>query len=82
MFRWLRRRREDRSLIEKDADDLIERFGDQAYSEATIRDREGLAIVDGNRPAGHWSRVRLVIAKRGGWAIGLNGYEQFSDDYN
>jgi hypothetical protein len=81
MFRWVRRRREYRALIEKDADDLIARFGDQAYSEATIRNREGRDVIDGNRPVDHWYRVRLVIAKRAGWAIGLNGYEQFSGDY-
>jgi hypothetical protein len=81
MFRWVRRRREYRALIEKDADDLMARYGNQAYSEASIRDRERQVVVDGNRPVDHWYRVRLVIAERMGLAIGLNGYEQFSDDY-
>lgn len=75
MFRWLARRREYRALIEHDAADLIARFGDQAYSEASMRARLETETVDGTRPGGHWARVKCVIAEKIGKTIGLTGRE-------
>jgi hypothetical protein len=76
MIRWLRRRREARALIERDADDLMARFGNQAYSEAGIRAYLEPETIDGNRSPGHWSRVKAAIAKRIGRSIGLSGWDQ------
>jgi hypothetical protein len=59
MIGWFRRRAEYRALIEADAKALIERFGEQAYSEA--RERQHDEVVDANRPAGHWERVKKEI---------------------
>jgi hypothetical protein len=76
MIGWLKRRREARALIERDADDLVARFGKQAYSQAGIRAFLEPETVDGNRPLGHWSRVKAAIAKRIGKSIGLTGWDQ------
>ena len=64
MFNWLRRRKVLRELIESDARALIERFGDDAYFEARVRQRNALHIVDGNRPPGHWEKVKEALRKR------------------
>lgn len=76
MIGWWRRRREARALVESDAADLMARFGNQAYSEAGIRAYLRPTIIDGNRPPGHWSRVKAAIAKKIGKTIGLSGWEQ------
>jgi hypothetical protein len=55
-----------------DADSLIARFGDQAYFEARYRAQRSAAI-EGNRPKGHWTRVKLEIAKRQAIEIGRSG---------
>ncbi len=57
---------ERRNLASVDAADLIKRFSDGAYAEARRRAREaryGLT-VDGNRPPGHWKRVRKAIGRK------------------
>lgn len=61
MLAWLCRRRAAaairEALVEADAADLMDRFGDRAYGVARDRDRierKGVAI-DGNRPPRHWS---------------------------
>ncbi len=61
MFDWLRRRREFHALIEADARALIERFGEQAYTEARFRQHDAPDVVDANRPTGHWERVKQAI---------------------
>ena len=78
MFRWLRERRASGqardALVRADAASLIERFGDFAYSEARTRvqhEQEGI-VLDGNRPRGHWARVKLRIADETGHEIGLD----------
>ena len=45
---------------------LIERFGLAAYDAARSRARDARLgnIIDGNRQAGHWDRVRAEIARR------------------
>jgi hypothetical protein len=61
MLNWLRHRATHRALIESDAKALIERFGEQAYSEARFRQHDAPEVVDANRPAGHWERVKEAI---------------------
>ena len=61
MIDWFRRRAEYRALIEADAKALIEQFGEQAYSEARFRQHDAPDVVDANRPAGHWERVKDAI---------------------
>jgi predicted Rdx family selenoprotein len=63
MISWLRRRAAYRALIEADAKALIERFGDQAYSEARFRQHDAADVVDANRPLGHWERVKEAIRR-------------------
>lgn len=50
-----------RALIKSDARALIERFGEQAYSEARFRQHDAPDVVDANRPPGHWERVKEAI---------------------
>ena len=60
----LRRRREARTMVERDARALLEALGPAAYYEARARahdEREG-KLVDVDKPAGHWSRVRRRLA--------------------
>ena len=56
--------------VAEDAQVLMERFGLAAYDEARTRAREARLgrIIDGNRQAGHWDRVRAEIARRTGRA--------------
>jgi hypothetical protein len=57
------RRAAYRALIEADAQALIERFGEQAYSEARFRQHGAPDVFDANRPAGHWERVKEAIRR-------------------
>ena len=61
MIGWFHRRAAYRALIEADAKALIERFGEQAYSEARFRQHDAPDVVDANRPVGHWERVKEAI---------------------
>jgi hypothetical protein len=61
---WFRRRAAYRALIEADAKALIERFGENAYSEARFRQHD--EILDANRPAHHWERVKEAIRRMEG----------------
>ena len=63
MSNWHRRRAAYRVIVEADAKALIERFGDQAYSEARFRQHEAPGVVDANRPAGHWERVKEAVRR-------------------
>ena len=62
MLQWWRRRR---ALVEADARNLMERFGERAHQEARLRvvDARRNSVIDANRPACHWERVRRVIAR-------------------
>jgi hypothetical protein len=62
-------------LVQADADSLIVRFGDQAYFEARDRAQRS-AMIDGDRPEMHWTRVKLEIAKRQGIEIGRSGADK------
>ncbi len=63
MIGWFRRRAAYRALIEADATALIERFGEEAYSGARFRQHDAPDVVDANRPAGHWERVKEAIRR-------------------
>ncbi|WP_306228476.1 hypothetical protein [Bosea beijingensis] len=71
---WRNRRREAAALVERDAAELIEEHGVQAYGVAKWRahqvDRGKL--VDDCRPAGHWRAVSRRVAKLVGYETGLN----------
>jgi len=65
MWAWIRRRRTERELVERDARALLQRFGDDAYGEARMRAHGAMyGEVDGNRPEGHWLRVKEAIGRR------------------
>ncbi|AWB21793.1 hypothetical protein DA075_13410 [Methylobacterium currus] len=78
IFGWLSRLRAARAvrrdLVERDARDLVKRFGGSAYSVA--RDRARAArdgrTFDANRSSAHWGKVKLRIAAMSGHAIGLD----------
>lgn len=64
MFNWLRQRDADDPLVQSDARALIERFGADAYFEARLRQHDDdVRVIDGNRPPGHWERVKCAIAR-------------------
>lgn len=78
LINWLKRRKELARLIRDDADKLISSFGDRAYYEARDRAQRGKATLDGNRPSGHWARVKLEIARRQGIEIGRSGADRWA----
>jgi hypothetical protein len=63
MFAWFHRRAATRAILEADAKALIERFGEQASSEARFRQHGVPDVVDANRPAGHWEHVKEAIRR-------------------
>lgn len=64
MFKWLRRRKSD-PLVDADARAFIERCGSEAYFEARLRQHDDdVRVIDGNRPLGHWERVKEAIRKQ------------------
>jgi len=66
IFAWMRRYRQIRALASADADALIARYGEAAYANARERAHQARfgKIVDGNRPAEHWDRVRQIIGRK------------------
>jgi hypothetical protein len=60
-----RRERTADNIVRADADALIAGYGSSAYEQARTRAREERlrGVVDGNRPPGHWDRVRREIAR-------------------
>jgi hypothetical protein len=63
LFAWLRSRKKAARLVQADADALIAGFGDAAFNVARERAQRS-AMIDGDRPRGHWTRVKIEIAKR------------------
>jgi hypothetical protein len=61
-------------LIQQDAAALITAYAQSAYDEARTRAREARLgrVIDGNRPAGHWDRVRMEIARQTGRQVGMD----------
>lgn len=69
MFKWWKLRAERRRHEASDASALIAAFGAQAYYVARERAREEQQhgkVLDANRAAGHWDRVRREIGRRTG----------------
>jgi hypothetical protein len=68
MFAWTERRQARKRVIEADAVTLIAGYGDCAYDEARKRacEADSGAVLDGNRPQGHWREVKRSIAKKTG----------------
>jgi hypothetical protein len=75
LLAWLRSRKEATCLVQADASTLIARFGDGAYFEARDRAQRS-SVIDGDRPRGHWTHVKLEIAQRQGIKIGRSGADQ------
>jgi hypothetical protein len=73
MFAFLTRNRTRSKQAAADAAALIAQFGASAYGEARRRAREASQdeVIDGNRPLGHWDRVRRVIGRK----IGRDGFD-------
>lgn len=65
MLRYVKRMLNRRRLETADAADLMSRFGDGAYTEARQRAREERdgKVIEGNRPEGHWDRVRARVGR-------------------
>lgn len=61
-------------VIQQDAVALIAAYGASAYDEARTRAREARLgrVLDGNRPLGHWDRVRREIARQTGRQVGID----------
>ncbi len=81
MFRFFRANRIRRELALADADALIAQYGDAAYGYARERAHQARhgRIVDGNRPAGHWDRVRIFIGRQTN-RQGLDTATRYLDD--
>jgi hypothetical protein len=50
--------------VESDARTFIERYGDDAYLEARLRQHGDASIIEGNRPPGHWESVKALIREK------------------
>lgn len=75
------RKRAVLSLLESDVNSLLQAFGNGAYDEARTRAREARLgkVVDGNRPDGHWDKVRREIARRTGREVGLDTATRYTE---
>jgi hypothetical protein len=64
VFRWYRKRLARRELAIADARKLMLRYGVRAHQQAKSRvaQMRSNAVIDANRPACHWKRVRRLIA--------------------
>jgi hypothetical protein len=69
------------NLLESDVNSLLQAFGDSAYDEARTRAREARLgkVMDGNRPNGHWDKVRREIARRTGRQVGLDTATRYTE---
>ncbi len=65
--RWLERRKAADHLVESDAGDLINRYGEDVYGIARQRlHDEGAAVISEGRSKEHWARVMVEIARLSG----------------
>jgi hypothetical protein len=62
------------ALVERDAEALIASCRPCAYDEARTcaRDARLGRVLDGNRPVGHWDKVRREIARLTGRQVGMD----------
>lgn len=79
MKRFSLRNKQAGDIVALDAAALMQSHGDGAYEEARTRAREERLrqVIDGNRLAGHWDKVRLEIAKRTGKQIGADSASRY-----
>jgi hypothetical protein len=72
-------RRQTGDIVAQDTDVLMEAHGSGAYEEARTRARKARlgSVIDSNRPAGHWDKVRREIAKRTGKEIGADSASRY-----
>jgi hypothetical protein len=75
------RKRTSPNLVASDVNSLLRSFGDSAYDEARTRAREARLgkVFDGNRPNGHWDKVRREIARRTGRQVGLDTATRYTE---
>ena len=75
MWGWWRRRKAYRELVDREAAELIERYGDAAYHTARAcgRGQEG-------RLARYWSKVALAVARRTGREVGVDTATRYLDE--
>jgi hypothetical protein len=65
LFRYWQDWKERRRLARLDADRLMDEFGPAAYEVAWSMSQDvDNGILIETRPAGHWARVRNIIARR------------------
>jgi hypothetical protein len=69
------------NVVDSDVNALLQSYGDGAYDEARTRAREARLgrVMDGNRPAGHWDKVRREIARRTGRQVGLDTATRYTE---
>lgn len=85
LHRYLGTRRARADRVAADAAALTARFGASAYGIARDRDRAERrgGVIDDDRPAGHWGRVKLRIARETGKEAGLDTATRYLlDDAN
>lgn len=82
LYRYLDARRARADRVAADAAALTARFGASAYGIARDRDRAERRgdVIDGARPAGHWGRVKLRIARETGKEAGLDTATRYLRD--
>lgn len=68
MIKWWRRRREENDRIDREATELIEQHGDQAFYIARQRMVEAMIIGDIAENT-RWTRIRQRIRKRTGHLV-------------
>jgi hypothetical protein len=64
VFRWYRQRLARHELAIADAQKFMLRYGVRAHQEVGFRvaQMRSNGVIDANRPACHWERVRRLIA--------------------
>lgn len=65
---WLKKRRAERALVERDAIILLSHYGDKAFDIARLRERavRHTDKLEGGRSSEHWAKVRDAISKKTG----------------
>jgi len=75
LIKWLNGTAASTRWVREDADRFIATFRERAYLEA--RDRVRGRCIDGDRPARHWTRVKLEIARRQRIEIGFKSADKW-----
>jgi hypothetical protein len=78
IWSYLRHRHERKVAIVAAADRLVREHGQFAFSAAMF----ALHAASGRRQRKHWLKVRALIAKRDGRAIGLDASDRWTMPFN